>query len=74
MRHLWLIGALGLAGCSAPAALPERSLSALADEMAAGHLSSERLVKAYLARIAAIDRAGPTLRSRTVGAIRSPTA
>lgn len=63
MRHLWLIGALGLAGCSAPAALPERSLSALADEMAAGHLSSERLVKAYLARIAAIDRAGPTLRS-----------
>lgn len=63
MRHLWLIGALGLAGCSAPAALPERSLTALSDDMAAGRSSSERLVKAYLARIAAIDRAGPTLRS-----------
>ncbi|MDO9488378.1 MAG: amidase [Sphingomonadaceae bacterium] len=62
MRHLWLTGALLLAGCVSPA-MPERSITELAADMAAGDATSEKLVRGYLARIAAIDRSGPTLRS-----------
>lgn len=63
MRHFWWIGMLLLAGCTARQIMPERSITQLSDDMAAGRTSSERLVKAYLARIEAIDRSGPTLRS-----------
>jgi hypothetical protein len=41
----------------------ERSVEALAAAMAAGDETSERLTRRALARIAAVDRAGPTLRS-----------
>lgn len=41
----------------------EASIATLAADMAAGKVTSEALVAAYQARIAAIDRAGPALRS-----------
>ena len=41
----------------------EASVADLAAAMAAGRVTSEALVEAYLARIAQVDRAGPTLRS-----------
>ncbi|GAA0737579.1 amidase [Sphingomonas japonica] len=47
----------------APAAVEEVSLAQLAADMAAGRVSSEAATQGYLARIAAMDRAGPTLRS-----------
>lgn len=63
MRHFRWMGALILGACTAPGSMPERSIAQLSDDMAAGRTSSERLVKAYLARIEKIDRSGPTLRS-----------
>ncbi len=47
----------------APAPLLDRSLPELADALRAGEVSSEGLVRAYLARIERIDRSGPALRS-----------
>jgi amidase len=50
----------------ATAALPqieEVSLTDLSAQMRAGTTTSEAVVRAYLARIAALDRTGPTLRS-----------
>ena len=41
----------------------EASIGTLAADMAAGRVSAEGLTLAYQARIAAIDRAGPALRS-----------
>src|SRR5579862_3487121 len=41
----------------------EASIATLGADMAAGKVTSEALVSAYQARIAAIDWAGPTLRS-----------
>ena len=41
----------------------EASIAQLSGEMAAGRLSSRRLTAAYLARIRALDEAGPRLRS-----------
>ena len=41
----------------------EKSIGELAADLAAGKVTSEQLVEAYVARIEAIDRAGPTLRS-----------
>jgi amidase len=41
----------------------ERSIESLQADLWAGRTSSEALVRAYLARIAALDRAGPGLRS-----------
>lgn len=41
----------------------ERSISQLQADLTAGRTTSEALVAAYLGRIAAIDRTGPTLRS-----------
>lgn len=52
-----------LAACASPGAMPEHSIAELSEGMAAGRNSSEQLVKAYLGRIEAIDRSGPTLRS-----------
>lgn len=42
---------------------PQRSVLELQADLEAGRTTSEALVQAYLARIDAIDRAGPTLRS-----------
>ncbi len=47
----------------ADAQIVERSIDDLSADLAAGRTSSEKLVRAYLARIAAIDRKGPTLRA-----------
>jgi amidase len=55
-----------MAATSSPStspALEQPGAAALAQAMAEGRLSSERLVRDSLARIAALDRAGPTLRS-----------
>src|SRR5579862_419154 len=41
----------------------ETSISQLAADMAAGVVTSEALVQAYVARIEQVDRAGPMLRS-----------
>src|SRR5918994_2511636 len=43
--------------------LNERTVAELQEGMAAGRYTSRRLVDLYLARIAAIDSAGPRLRS-----------
>ncbi len=71
MRGLgWTGAGLTLAlAMAAPAAgqgtepVEERSAERLAADMAAGRATAESLTRAYLARIAAIDRQGPTLRS-----------
>lgn len=44
-----------------PVEVAERSIADLAADMAAGRTTSEALVRAYLARIAAYDRQGPAL-------------
>jgi amidase len=46
-----------------PYDVEEKSIAQLTADMAAGKVTSEALVRAYEARIAAIDRSGPTLRS-----------
>ncbi|GAC1310801.1 MAG: amidase [Vulcanimicrobiaceae bacterium] len=48
---------------SAGYAVEEKSVAALQSDLAAGNVTSEALVRAYLARIAALDASGPTLRS-----------
>src|SRR3954453_10134259 len=74
MRHRWLslflisvTSSIGLsAGLSAAEImfkLEEATIAEIHDAVAAGALSSEKLVELYLARIAAYDRAGPRLNS-----------
>ncbi len=75
MRNLMttLIPALVLASCtsfdapisSSPGSslVEERSISDLQGDLTAGRTTSEALVEAYLARIAAMDHAGPTLQA-----------
>jgi amidase len=46
-----------------PYSVVEKSIAALDADMAAGRVTSEQLVRAYLARIAAVDTAGPALHS-----------
>jgi amidase len=58
-----LISALLMSGCAATPPLAERSIDELAADFAAGRTTSERATRGYLARIDAIDRAGPALRS-----------
>ena len=67
-----LAGAGALAGRSEAGALPvevpafeldEVTLADLQQQMAAGERSSRQITEAYLARIAALDRRGPALRS-----------
>ena len=61
---LALTGLLALAAPAAAQPPPaERSVAALAADMAAGRTTSEQLTRGYLERIARFDRAGPTLRS-----------
>ncbi|MEP9404106.1 amidase [Sphingomonas sp. VNH70] len=65
MRTLaWAIG-LAAAAPAAAQSVPveERSAATLADALASGRTTAEALTRAYLARIAEIDRTGPTLRS-----------
>jgi|HigsolmetaAR202D_1030399.scaffolds.fasta_scaffold01045_15 amidase len=64
----FLAAALFVVGCanrtvSPSAELQGKSLAALRAEMDAGRITSERLVRAYLERIEALDRHGPTLRA-----------
>ena len=47
----------------APFSVEEASIAELQAAMAAGRVTSRRLVELYLARIEALDRRGPTLRS-----------
>jgi amidase len=68
-----LISAVALAACanleaSTPSPrgsdlVEERSISDLQADLSAGRTTSEALVAAYLARISAMDRAGPTLQA-----------
>lgn len=48
---------------AAPYDVSEKSIVALGHDLAAGRVTSEELVHAYLARIDALDRHGPTLNS-----------
>lgn len=43
--------------------MSERSIAALSADLAAGRVTSERLVDLYTRRIRSLDHAGPTLRS-----------
>ncbi len=56
-------GAAPLGQLPEPFALEDISIGELADAMASGTQTSRSVTQAYLARIAAIDRRGPTLRS-----------
>ena len=56
-------GAASLGQPPEPFALEEISIGELADAMASGTQTARSVTQAYLARIAAIDRQGPTLRS-----------
>ena len=58
-----LVALIGGAAAAAPYDVTEKSIAELQADMAAGKVTSEELVKAYIARIETIDRAGPTLRS-----------
>ena len=53
----------GQTDAAAPYPVAERSISQLQTDLQAGRVTSEALVRAYLARIRAIDRAGPRLHS-----------
>lgn len=64
MRHLLLAAAFVAAPAPAQrAVVEERSIDELQAAMAAGRATSADLTRAYLDRIARIDRRGPTLRS-----------
>jgi amidase len=54
---------MGGTAVAAPYVVEEKSIAQLQADLASGATTSEALVEAYLARIEAIDRAGPTLRS-----------
>ena len=54
---------LALASPAMSAPPPPATISAQLDELAAGRITSEQLVQAYLARIEAIDRHGPALQA-----------
>jgi amidase len=56
-------GCMGGTAVAAPYVVEEKSIAHLQADLAGGATTSEALVEAYLARIEAIDRAGPTLRS-----------
>src|SRR5262249_60012152 len=53
----------GLSAAESNFRLEETTIAEIQAAVAAGALSSERLVELYLARIAAYDRAGPRLNS-----------
>jgi amidase len=53
----------GVARAAEPYSVVEKSVTQLQADMTAGRVTSEELVRAYLARIESVDRSGPTLRS-----------
>ncbi|GAC1308326.1 MAG: amidase [Vulcanimicrobiaceae bacterium] len=55
--------AAGTSDAAAPYDVEERSIAALQADLARGRVTSETLVRAYLARIAALDASGPSLHS-----------
>jgi amidase len=57
-----LTGAAPVHAAPAPG-IEEEGIASLSEKMAAGRITSERAVRAYLARIAAMDRKGPRLNS-----------
>ena len=72
--HAWLFSFLvgitssigwpvGLSAAEGSFTLEETTIADIQEAVAAGVLSSEKLVELYLARIAAYDRAGPRLNS-----------
>src|SRR5437660_8766106 len=72
--HAWLFSFLigftssvglpaGLSAAEGGFRLEETTIAEIQEAIAAGVLTSERLVELYLARIAAYDRAGPRLNS-----------
>ncbi len=65
MRHFLLALLISVAPAVASAKVPveEQSIAALQEAMTRGDASSIDLVRAYLARIDAMDRRGPTLRA-----------
>lgn len=68
-REFTELASLAVAGALLPRpheqafALEETTIAALQDGMRAGRLSSRGITRAYLDRIAALDRQGPTLRA-----------
>ena len=54
----------GVARAAEPYSVVEKSVAELQADMTAGHVTSEEIVRAYLARIEAIDRAGPDAAQR----------
>jgi len=75
LLHAAALATLLVAGGAAAAAPPakphksaayrveEKSIAQLQADLSAGKVTSEQLVRAYLARIASLDRSGPTLQS-----------
>jgi amidase len=67
MRILFAaFAALAIAACSQPATtydVEEKSIAQLQADLTSGAVTSEQLVQAYLDRIEAVDRSGPTLNS-----------
>jgi amidase len=63
MTAMVLTGSLLAVPVAAAPQVEEVSLEQLSAQLAAGKTSSAALTRAYLARIAKIDRSGPTLRS-----------
>ena len=59
---LAMIATMG-AAIAKPYDVAEKSFSALQADLSAGRVTSEELVRSYVARIDAIDRNGPRLRS-----------
>jgi len=58
--------AILLLSCAAPSAaqgVEDETIAGLSDDLAAGRTTSEKAVRAYLRRIAALDRKGPRLNS-----------
>jgi len=66
IQTMMLVAGVALAPVAAhaqAATVEERSIDQLRAAMAHGAASSEAITRAYLARIAAMDRTGPTLRA-----------
>jgi len=62
---LWLVAMLTTLGgaAAAPYDVSEKDIATLQADLSAGRVTSEELVRAYLARIDTLDRNGPSLRS-----------
>src|ERR1700755_3513482 len=61
MKPILALLALPLLAAAAPVPEPDRSIAQVESDLAAGRTTSVALVHHYLARIAAVDKAGPKL-------------